>query len=925
MKESITEPELIRNQSKHKDVDNLSANTLIGLRQTNYKPYWFELATDLHRAQGRSELSPTIPSFEEIRSAAKEIPCPVIVNIDLPPQNTTQTVDVQLFGTVYFPKESDKNLRLETEQTLRELCNETDLTYNWKANREGIPNDTTSTRLNISIEELAGLLAIGKLPSRIMDNDVATTDGADAYLDQTETMAWFPIGTPYLSNGKLSDTTWHVLNWESPSQVMRLTHARQRARPASGVPKALAHHRDVSHSMVYAEPVFAFDAHGHTLTQIADLQRFLLPEPFENGESVDPAKSDHRPYVYCLDVEETLATKLADRTRVEYEKPLEHLLAKVWKQKSNIIFDMSGCETPRIDTESILLALESLVEGSPVSNYSARATLAIDDPVLLLSNSKLNSLADSTQYQQHINMLLNVRHPFAMSPAAPTQINPQTTQTQIRTLDNLINSSVDLLLVENSKQVWDLLKHDDFSLRVETMVERELTQNRDTDWVFVQTDLDGFPVPAGSVDYAPDQAGLPLRYSSATSNFVEISGRNHLKLCFESDQILGGVDSINWENYSETNMTAKTIDEKAKTTDNQPATGEVTSRIARPTQVNKTNLPQGATVNEHSNNYVCEHCGERYDLTQKGLHRVCQCCEKSVELVDRERLREIPPIRLKLSEEEIDASPLSQDQLRLLKAIYLAKRFRFDPVSQFDPLTESMKLIIDDLGIDSDAVESLCDYTDEDNQAYLSKQTSTTVHTVYNITSAGRTHIREPAKEGYDWGVGQGDLNESTLHRIGVALLCYWLSDEYADDPDRSVTAYHKLPNGKVIDAVVLDGTGEVVVAAEMECENNDVTGEGSSPRSTYSKLAALDLEEAIWVFETGGHWEAATADLATASTGANDEFDFREKGYSRSYLSSNPKLEFSGMTKAMTLSTLSKLAPYPPGLYGRDPTRFLS
>jgi hypothetical protein len=151
------------------------------------------------------------------------------------------------------------------------------------------------------------------------------------------------------------------------------------------------------------------------------------------------------------------------------------------------------------------------------------------------------------------------------------------------------------------------------------------------------------------------------------------------------------------------------------------------------------------------------------------------------------------------------------------------------------------------------------------------------------------------------------------------------LSSEYAGDQDRSVVAYHKLPNGKIIDAVVLDTTGEIVVAAEMECENNDVTGEGSSPRSTYAKLAPLDLEEAIWVFETGGHWEAATADLATASQGANDDFDFREQGYSRSSLSGDPVLDYSGMTKAMTLSTLSKLVPYPTGLYDRDPTRFLS
>jgi len=232
-----------------------------------------------------------------------------------------------------------------------------------------------------------------------------------------------------------------------------------------------------------------------------------------------------------------------------------------------------------------------------------------------------------------------------------------------------------------------------------------------------------------------------------------------------------------------------------------------------------------------------------------------------------------------------------------------------------------MQHIQEDLGIAADAIEELTALTVNGN-GVLTKQASTTPRTVYNVTATGRKLIAETLEDGVDFGPGIGDLNESALHRIGVQYLCHYLEQEYAQSRDRIVKHYHKLPSNEVIDAVVVE-QGEVVVAAEMECHNNDVGGADSSCRSTYRKLQNLDVEEALWVFETGDHWVAVNNALATAHSDPDSPIEFRDSGYGRSTISKGFARSYPGMTEALTLSTLVRSVEYPLSLYQHDLRQF--
>jgi hypothetical protein len=139
--------------------------------------------------------------------------------------------------------------------------------------------------------------------------------------------------------------------------------------------------------------------------------------------------------------------------------------------------------------------------------------------------------------------------------------------------------------------------------------------------------------------------------------------------------------------------------------------------------------------------------------------------------------------------------------------------------------------------------------------------------------------IGEPNRYGEHYGHGKGDLDESTVHVLGVEANRRWIEMEFVDDPDSEVTqamSYYELRKGSVpvsgfmggeddaseagadfeahrLDVVGLNDEGEIIIVCEVERVNHDLR---RAAPSDYDKMAACEPEEAIWVAmsHTEGH-----------------------------------------------------------------------
>ena len=148
------------------------------------------------------------------------------------------------------------------------------------------------------------------------------------------------------------------------------------------------------------------------------------------------------------------------------------------------------------------------------------------------------------------------------------------------------------------------------------------------------------------------------------------------------------------------------------------------------------------------------------------------------------------------------------------------------------------------------------------------------------MTPAGRQEIGESYRLGLDYGHGAGDLEESSQHVFAVEVGRQYLEAEYVDDPDSPVVEiipYYDLDPDETLstaafmgggddaeatvedyerrrlDVAGLDAEGGMVVAVEAERINNDV---GRAVPEDYDKIAACDVEDAIWVVmkQSDGH-----------------------------------------------------------------------
>jgi len=269
----------------------------------------------------------------------------------------------------------------------------------------------------------------------------------------------------------------------------------------------------------------------------------------------------------------------------------------------------------------------------------------------------------------------------------------------------------------------------------------------------------------------------------------------------------------------------------------------------------------------------CTGCENRYDTGIEGMKRAISCCS-SLDAVDRDDIP-ICSIQLKLTPDERDASEWSDTQLLFLQAVYNAQQLRYDPL-EYDLLSDSMLRLQEYVDIDSEAIQDLLD-------AGLLSHDTDHPHRLYSVTPAGRDEIGEHYRRGVEYGHGKGDLEESSEHVLAVEVGRRYLEAEYlADDesPVVDVVPYYEptanetatvpaaaamgADSDDIADAVAeseqrrldvagLDADGSVVVAVEAERINNDV--HRAAP-GDFDKMAACDVEEAIWVVmsQSDGH-----------------------------------------------------------------------
>jgi hypothetical protein len=297
-------------------------------------------------------------------------------------------------------------------------------------------------------------------------------------------------------------------------------------------------------------------------------------------------------------------------------------------------------------------------------------------------------------------------------------------------------------------------------------------------------------------------------------------------------------------------------------------------------------LPAPVTYDAAADALVCRDCEARYPGHIDGVRRAVGCCHDLAAL-DRD---DVPVCRidLTLTAAERAASGWTDGQLMFLQAVYDATHQRFDPLA-YDLRRDSMLRLRDDVGIDAAAVEELI-------EAGLLREDGTRPHTLYTVTVDGREAIGVSHRAGIAHGDGVGDLSESSLHALLVAVGAQLLRERFVEGgPATRVRRYHDVTRGR-LDAAALDGEGRVVAALEAERPTNDLA---QAVPEDYDVMAATDPTAALWVVPSRGAAHAVLEAL-------NDPADGNprvEKTYSEGYAPQRFNLDAPGCTAIHTRS----------------------
>ncbi|MDT3436075.1 type IV secretory system conjugative DNA transfer family protein [Haloarcula sp. 1CSR25-25] len=326
-------------------------------------------------------------------------------------------------------------------------------------------------------------------------------------------------------------------------------------------------------------------------------------------------------------------------------------------------------------------------------------------------------------------------------------------------------------------------------------------------------------------------------------------------------------------------------------------------------------LPETVSYDRESHALHCQRCGNRYDPSIDGMRRAIACCGSLADI----NPDDVPicTLNLKRSADERADSEWSTSQLCFLQAVYNAQQLRYEPL-EYDLLSDSMLRLQEYVGIESDAVQDLCD-------ADVLRHDTDRPHRLYSVTPAGRDAIGESYRRGVDYGHECGDLEESSEHVLAVEAARLYLEHQYVADPASPVSQvvpYYEIQDGSLpaatfmgtdqeaveavsesyslhrLDLVGLDSDGEVRVTVEAERVNNDL---GRAVPADFDKMAACDPDEAIWVAMSHDDAHEILAAL-------NDplEGDPRvEKTYSESTPASSFSIDEPGFTDILTVNQL--------------------
>jgi len=379
------------------------------------------------------------------------------------------------------------------------------------------------------------------------------------------------------------------------------------------------------------------------------------------------------------------------------------------------------------------------------------------------------------------------------------------------------------------------------------------------------------------------------------------------------DELEDIVDEVTERTHAKAGLTLQSPSTPEETGDSSDPTDDSAPVRVDSALPHTRRLPETVAYDRESHALHCQRCGNRYDPSIDGMRRAIACCGSLAD-VDPDDVP-ICTLNLKRSAEERADSEWSTTQLCFLQAVYNAQQLRYDPL-EYDLLSDSMLRLQEYVGIESDAVQDLCD-------ADVLRHDTDRPHRLYSVTPAGRDAIGESYRRGVDYGHECGDLEESSEHVLAVEAARLYLEHEYVDDPDSPVTQvvpYYEIQDGSLpaatfmgtdqdaveevsesyslhrLDIVGLDADGEIRVTIEAERVNNDL---GRAVPADFDKMAACEPDEAIWVAMSH---DAAHEILAAL----NDplEGDPRvEKTYSESTPASSFSIDEPGFTDIVTVN----------------------
>ena len=397
------------------------------------------------------------------------------------------------------------------------------------------------------------------------------------------------------------------------------------------------------------------------------------------------------------------------------------------------------------------------------------------------------------------------------------------------------------------------------------------------------------PLPAGD----PDGPGQPIPTDEMEPLIADVTARTR----------------------SEAGLTLASPSTPGETDDGSDPAGE-----SRPMRVDSAlpqtrRLPETVSYDRESHALHCQDCGNRYDPSIDGMRRAIACCGAIAD-VDPDDVP-ICTLNLKRSAEERANSEWSTTQLCFLQAVYNAQQLRYDPL-EYDLLSDSMLRLQEYVGIESDAVQDLCD-------ADVLRHDTDRPHRLYSVTPAGRDAIGESYRRGVDYGHECGDLEESSEHVLAVEAARLYLEHEYAADTESTVTQvipYYEIQDGSLpaatfmgtdedaveevsesyslhrLDLVGLDAEGEIRITLEAERVNND---HRRAVPADFDKMAACDPDEAIWVAMSH---DAAHEVLAALNDPLEGEPRV-EKTYSESTPASSFTIDEPGFSDIITVNQL--------------------